>query len=61
MTDEVKEPIILKLDKATTIVDVAKFLECHQLFINTYEGKRVAIPYKDRLDMYLKLKAEGKN
>lgn len=52
-----ERPLIL--DEATTITNVEKLVKSHILYLKSNSGKKVFVPYFERLKkVYLKLKNE---
>ena len=45
----------IKLDKATTVIDIPEFIHNHLGFAETYDGDGVFNPYKERLIKLLSL------
>ena len=42
-------PTSIELQKGIIIIDVSKFVKCHLSFLKANTGKRVFIPYYNRL------------
>lgn len=47
--------VSIRLDKATTVVDIPEFIHNHLGFAETYDGDGVFNPYKERLIKLLSL------
>ena len=39
----------IKLSRYKTIINPTKFIESHMAIVSTYNGKRIALPYLNRL------------
>jgi hypothetical protein len=40
----------MKLSPCETITDMKQFMEWHGSFVKAYEGKKIAGPYRERLE-----------
>ena len=48
----------MELSKCEIIVDEKKFFESHKEMVNSNPNNKTFLPYKERLELYLKLKSK---